>query len=58
MQMARVVVMAALISLPVAAVSVRTAFVARTGPPLVGALKRMAAAELAYALLLAVGLIL
>ena len=41
----------------VAAVPVRTAFATRAGPSLVGALKRMAAAELAYALLFTVGLL-
>lgn len=43
--------------IPIAAVPVRTAFETRAGPPLVGALKRMAVAELAYALLLTVGLL-
>jgi hypothetical protein len=36
---------------------VRTAFVSRSGPALVSALKRMAAAEIAYAMLLAAGLL-
>ena len=35
-----------------------TAFATRSGPELVGALKRMAAAELAYALLMTLGLLL
>jgi 1,4-dihydroxy-2-naphthoate polyprenyltransferase len=43
--------------IPIAAVPVRTAFATRAGPPLVGALKRMAGAELAYALLLTAGLL-
>jgi 1,4-dihydroxy-2-naphthoate octaprenyltransferase len=43
--------------IPIAAVPVRTAFATRNGPELVGALKRMAAAELAYALLMTVGLL-
>jgi hypothetical protein len=38
-------------------VPVRAAFAARGGPALVAALKRMAAAELAYALLMALGLL-
>ena len=44
--------------IPVAAAPVRTAFATRSGPELVGALKRMAAAELAYALLMTLGLLL
>jgi hypothetical protein len=44
-------------AIPIAAVPVRTAFVGRSGPALVTALKRMAAAEIAYALLLAAGLL-
>ena len=43
--------------IPIAAVPVRTAFATRSGPRMVGALKRMAVAELAYALLLTVGLL-
>jgi 1,4-dihydroxy-2-naphthoate octaprenyltransferase len=43
--------------IPIAAVPVRIAFANRGGPALVTALKRMAAAEIAYALLLTVGLI-
>lgn len=56
--LASVTVMLVYFGIPIAAVPVRTAFAARSGPPLVAALKRMAAAELAYALLLTVGLIL
>jgi 1,4-dihydroxy-2-naphthoate octaprenyltransferase len=44
-------------AIPVAAIPVRTAFASRRGPELVAALKRMAAAEIAYALLLALGLL-
>jgi len=44
-------------AIPVAAVPVRAAFASRGGPVLVAALKRMAAAEIAYALLLALGLL-
>jgi 1,4-dihydroxy-2-naphthoate octaprenyltransferase len=44
--------------IPIAAGPVRTAFATTEGPALVGALKRMAMAELAYALLLALGLLL
>ncbi|HEX7263799.1 MAG TPA: 1,4-dihydroxy-2-naphthoate polyprenyltransferase [Candidatus Dormibacteraeota bacterium] len=43
--------------IPIAAVPVRSAFATRGGPALVTALKRMAAAEIAYALLLTVGLL-
>src|SRR6202165_391298 len=42
---------------PIAAVPVRTAFATRSSTELVGALKRMAAAELAYALLMTAGLL-
>jgi 1,4-dihydroxy-2-naphthoate polyprenyltransferase len=44
-------------AIPIAGVPVRTAFATRSGPELVGALKRMAAAELIYVLLLTVGLL-
>jgi 1,4-dihydroxy-2-naphthoate octaprenyltransferase len=44
-------------AIPIAAVPVRTAFATRSGPELVGALKRMAATELAYALLMTIGLL-
>ncbi len=55
--LAPVTVVAGLFAIPVAAVSVRTAFATTSAPALVAALKRMAVAELAFALLLAVGLI-
>jgi 1,4-dihydroxy-2-naphthoate polyprenyltransferase len=45
-------------AIPIAAAPVRTAFATSSPPALVGALKRMAAAEAAFALLLTVGLIL
>lgn len=45
-------------AIPIAAAPVRTAFATSSPPALVGGLKRMAAAELAFALLLAVGLVL
>jgi 1,4-dihydroxy-2-naphthoate octaprenyltransferase len=50
-------VLLVLFAIPIAAVPVRTAFVSRSGPALVAALKRMAAAEIAYAMLLGVGLL-
>jgi len=43
---------------PAAEHALRTAFATRSGPALVGALKRMAGAELAYALLMTIGLLL
>ena len=46
------------IGIPIASVPVRTAFATRSGPGLVRALKRMAAAELVYALLMTLGLLL
>ena len=46
------------LAIPIAALPVRTAFATRSGPELVGALKRMAGAELAYAVLMALGLLL
>jgi len=55
--LAGVTVMLVHFAIPIAAVPVRTAFATRTGPGLVRALKRMAAAEIAYALLLAGGLL-
>lgn len=55
--LAAVTVMLVHFGIPIAAVPVRTAFATNCGPPLVGALKRMAATELAYALLLTVGLL-
>ena len=55
--LAGVTVMLVHFAIPIAAVPVRTAFASRGGPSLVAALKRMAAAEIAYSLLLAVGLL-
>ncbi|HWO91548.1 MAG TPA: 1,4-dihydroxy-2-naphthoate polyprenyltransferase [Methylomirabilota bacterium] len=55
--LAGVTVMLVHFAIPIAAVPVRTAFASRSAPELVGALKRMAAAELAYALLLTAGLL-
>jgi 1,4-dihydroxy-2-naphthoate polyprenyltransferase len=49
-------ILLALLAIPIAALAVRTAHATTGGPPLVRALKRMAAAEFAYALLLALGL--
>jgi 1,4-dihydroxy-2-naphthoate octaprenyltransferase len=46
------------LALPVAVVPVRIAYSTAAGPPLVRALKRMAITELAYALLLTLGLLL
>lgn len=56
--LAAVTIMVMHFGIPIAAVPVRTAFATRSGPELVGALKRMAGAELAYALLLTLGLLL
>jgi 1,4-dihydroxy-2-naphthoate octaprenyltransferase len=47
-----------LLAIPFAFVPLRTSFSHQGGPPLVGALKRMAVAELVFALLLSVGLLL
>src|SRR6266581_5135031 len=55
--LAPVTVMAVHFAIPIAAVPVRTAFATTSPPRLVAALKRMAVAELAFALLLTVGLI-
>jgi 1,4-dihydroxy-2-naphthoate octaprenyltransferase len=55
--LAGVTVMLVHFAIPIAAVPVRTAFASRSAPELVGALKRMAAAEIAYALLLTAGLL-
>ncbi|OLC26628.1 MAG: hypothetical protein AUG06_06730 [Actinobacteria bacterium 13_1_20CM_2_65_11] len=57
LRLASVTVMLVHFGIPIAAVPVRTAFATSSGPELVGALKRMAAAEAAYALLLTVGLL-
>jgi 1,4-dihydroxy-2-naphthoate polyprenyltransferase len=56
--LAGVTIMAMHFGIPIASVPVRTAFASRSGPELVRALKRMGAAELAYALLMTVGLLL
>ena len=57
-KLALVTIMLIHFAIPIAAASVRTAFANRSGPALVAALKRMAVAELAYALLLTAGLLL
>jgi 1,4-dihydroxy-2-naphthoate octaprenyltransferase len=57
-KLASVTIMAMHFGIPIASVPVRTAFATRSAPALVRALKRMAAAELAYALLMTVGLLL
>jgi 1,4-dihydroxy-2-naphthoate octaprenyltransferase len=56
-KLAGVTVMLIHFGIPIAAVPVRTAFAETTAPALVSALKRMAVAQLAYALLLTVGLL-
>jgi len=50
-------VLVVLLAITIVASQVRTAFASRSGPALVAALKRMAAAEIAYAMLLALGLL-
>jgi 1,4-dihydroxy-2-naphthoate octaprenyltransferase len=57
-KLASVTVMAMHFGIPIAAVPVRTAFASTSPPELVRALKRMAAAELAYALLFTLGILL
>jgi 1,4-dihydroxy-2-naphthoate octaprenyltransferase len=57
-RLAGVTIMLMHFGIPIAAVPVRTAFATSSPPRLVAALKGMAAAELAYALLLTVGLLL
>jgi 1,4-dihydroxy-2-naphthoate polyprenyltransferase len=57
-KLAAVTVMLIHFAIPIAALPVRTAFASTSAPVLVRALKRMAVAELAYALLLAAGLLL
>jgi 1,4-dihydroxy-2-naphthoate octaprenyltransferase len=56
-RLAGVTIMLVVFGIPIAAVPVRTAFATRSGKELVGALKQMAAAEVAYALLFTVGLL-
>jgi 1,4-dihydroxy-2-naphthoate polyprenyltransferase len=58
LKLAGVTVMLVHFAIPIAAVPVRAAFAARGGPALVQALKRMATAELAFALLFTLGLFL
>jgi len=53
-----VTIMAVHFAIPIAAVPVRTAFATTSPPALVGALKRMGIAQLAYALLFSLGLLL
>ena len=56
--LAGVTVMAMHFGIPIASAPVRTAFASTAAPQLVAALKRMAAAELAYALLFTLGILL
>jgi 1,4-dihydroxy-2-naphthoate octaprenyltransferase len=57
-RLASVTIMAIHFGIPIVSVPVRTAFATRSAPALVKALKRMAAAELAYAMLMTLGLLL
>ncbi|TMF98818.1 MAG: 1,4-dihydroxy-2-naphthoate polyprenyltransferase [Chloroflexi bacterium] len=57
-RLAGVTVMAMHFGIPIASAPVRTAFASTAAPQLVAALKRMAAAELAYALLFTLGILL
>lgn len=57
-QFASVTVMAMHFGIPIASLPVRTAFATTSPPRLVQALKRMAVAELAYALLFTIGILL
>lgn len=57
-KLAGVAILLVLLGIPIAAVPVRTAFVTQSGQRLVGALKGMAVAEIAYALLVTAGLLL
>src|SRR5579864_4904109 len=57
-RLASVTVMLMHFGIPIASFPVRTAFVSSSPPQLVQALKRMAAAELAYALLFTLGIVL
>lgn len=57
-KLAGATIMLAQLAILIAAVPVRTAFAAPSAPALVGALKRMAMAELAFALLFSLGLLL
>ncbi len=58
LKLASVTVLLVALALPIAVVPARIAYATVAGPPLVRALKRMAIAELAFALLFAVGLLL
>jgi 1,4-dihydroxy-2-naphthoate octaprenyltransferase len=58
LKLAAVTVLLVLVAIPIAAAPVRIAFSTTAAPALVSALKRMAIAELAYALLFAFGLLL
>jgi 1,4-dihydroxy-2-naphthoate octaprenyltransferase len=58
LNLAAVTVVLVLIAIPIAAAPVRVAFSTTAAPALVSALKRMASAELAYALLFSFGLLL
>jgi 1,4-dihydroxy-2-naphthoate octaprenyltransferase len=58
LKLAAPAVVVVLFAIPIAAAPVRTAFGTAAAPPLVSALKRMAVAELAYALLFSLGLLL
>jgi 1,4-dihydroxy-2-naphthoate octaprenyltransferase len=57
-RLAPVTVMLVHFGIPIAAVPVRTAFASTSAPELVGALKRMAVAQLAWALLFTLGVLL
>ncbi len=56
-QQAGPTILITLLAIPVLSGAVRTAFTTMSGPQLVGALKRTAAAEIAFSLLLAVGVL-
>jgi len=58
LNLAAATVVLVLIAIPIAAAPVRVAFSTTAAPALVSALKRMASAELAYALLFSFGLLL
>jgi len=58
LKLASVTVLLVALALPIAVVPARIAYATAAGPPLVRALKRMAIAELAFALLFALGLLL
>jgi len=57
-KLAGAAVMLVYLAVPIAALPLRTAFAATSAPALVGALKQMAAAQLTYALLFTLGLLL